>query len=62
MFFTQMYPSRAIGVMIAPPNSKLRPTPIDADHWSPLGLAVAEVLIAGTARLLDGMKMLRVES
>ena len=37
LFFTQMYPSRAVGGDDHPPESKLRPTPIDIDHWSPSG-------------------------
>src|ERR1700682_6590704 len=45
LFFTWMYPSRAVGVTAIGAISKLRPTPIDADHLSPLRLAVAGALV-----------------
>src|ERR1700682_1580208 len=62
LFFTWIYPSLAVGVTVIGAISKLRPTPMDADHCSPLGLAVADVLMAFAVGLFDGMRMLRVES
>src|SRR5438445_12241286 len=47
LFLTQMAPRRRNGVMFVASYTKFLPTPIAADHWSPLGLDVAAVMIAG---------------